>query len=84
MGTSLVWILEKPYIYRSLMLSEYEAIIEMPDATPTRNQERMARKGAIWPNLGDFRAMEAGISATLAEVIIRKSGFGPDFEPIAI
>ena len=84
MGISLIWIQEKPFIYRSLLLSEYESIIEQQDASVTKNQERMAAKAVVWPQLGDFRAMEAGISATLADAIIRKSGFGADFEPIAI
>lgn len=84
MGLHLIWILEKPYIYRSLLLSEYEGIIEQPDANISKNQERFAAKAVIWPSLGDFRAMEAGISATLSDAVIRKSGFGADFEPIAI
>ena len=84
MGISLIWIQEHPYIYRPLLLSEYEAIVEMPDASVSKNQERIAEKGTVWPKLGDFRSMEAGISATLAQVVITRSAFGADFEPIAI
>lgn len=78
LGIELTWITAKPFIYRNLSLGEYEQAAEGVTNAGDLNR-KVAARALLWPNMfkqeSDFLRGPAGISATLAEAVLRTSGF---------
>lgn len=78
LGIELTWITGKPFIYRNLSLGEYEQAAEGVQNAGDLHR-KVAARSILWPNMfpqeSDFLRGPAGISATLAEAILRTSGF---------
>ena len=78
LGIELTWITGKPFIYRNLSLGEYELAAE--GITQAGDLHRkVASRALLWPNMfaqeSDFLRGPAGIAASLAEAVLRTSGF---------
>jgi hypothetical protein len=78
LGIELTWITGKPFIYRNLSLGEYEQAAEGVQDTAALHR-KVAARSILWPNMfpqeSDFLRGPAGIAATLAEAVLRTSGF---------
>lgn len=78
LGVELVWITGKPWVYRNLSLAEYEHAAEGITNASDLNR-KVAAKALLWPMVfkqeSDFLRGLAGITATLAEAVLRTSGF---------
>ena len=85
-GLDLIFIQSKPYIYRALSLSEHIAIAEKCGNDMNKYKWEVVRTGLLWPVIqpGSEPMQSAGLSSTLSDAILRKSGFGADMEPIAL
>lgn len=76
LGIELCWLREKPYIYRVISLGEHTTLADKnPDIEQYRRH--LLDTALLWPGIvgSDLLSNIAGLPQTLAETILRASGF---------
>ena len=81
----LIIVAGRTWVYRMITRSEYGAIMQM-QLDQQRLEERIALQGLLFPNiqLSELRQMPAGVATSLADAILRFSGFGAQSVPILL
>ena len=78
LGIDFTFLRNEAYVWRILSLAEYTAIVQT--VTKMNGDEddlkiRIAQAALIAPSIEDFRTSPAGLASTLANAILRSSGF---------
>lgn len=73
------------FLWRPLRRKDYKEIIETGGSIYDK-EERYCAKCILWPENYDFKSesIKAGLPTVLAEQILIKSGFQPDYTPIQL
>lgn len=78
LGVDFTFLRNEAYVWRILSLAEYTAIVQ--SVTKMNGDEddlkiRIAQAALIAPSIEDFKVAPAGLASTLANAILRSSGF---------
>lgn len=78
LGVDFTLLRNKPYIWRVLSLAEYTGLVAA--VTKLNGDEddlkvRIAQAALLVPSIEDFKVAPAGLASTLANAILRSSGF---------
>lgn len=82
----VVEVCDQIYLYRAMSKPEYKSIMNLEGATREMQEEKIAEKCVLFPALSmqNLRMGLAGLATTLAEYIMRASGFGAMSTPTKI